>query len=118
MFPLLQAAYSAKAGRPVACGQTHLIELANTLYNSHKPSLWVFSVLMRHYDRAELLLAHGNKKAWLDKVKGYREAWLNNDPTYAPDRRYDELLAFLFPGAGDELRTSPAQFVAKHRASK
>ena len=36
LFPILQAAYSAKEGRPVACRQTHLIQLANTLFNSHK----------------------------------------------------------------------------------
>jgi hypothetical protein len=109
MFPLLQAAYSAKAGRPVACAQAHLIQLANTLYNSHKPALWVFSVMMGHYDRAELLFSHGNKQGWLAKVKKYRNAWLNDDPEYVPDRRFDDLLTFLFPEAAEKLRGSPSE---------
>jgi hypothetical protein len=84
--PVLQASYSAKEGRPVACRQTHLIELANTLFNSYKRSLWVFSVMMGHYDRAALMLARGSKEAWLGKVRRYYDGWLNNDPEYAPDR--------------------------------
>ena len=55
LFPLLQASYSAKLGRPVGCEQRYLIELANTLFNSHKPALWVFTAMMGFYDRGALL---------------------------------------------------------------
>ena len=114
LFPILQAAYSAKEGRPVACRQTHLIELANTLFNSYKRSLWVFSVMMGHYDRAALLLSRGSKEAWLGKVRKYRDGWLNNDREYAPDHRYDDLLAFLFPDAAEKIRKQPHEVISKH----
>lgn len=107
LFPILQAAYSAKVGRPVACRQTHLIQLANTLFNSHKRSLLVFSVMMEHYDRAALLISRGKKEEWLKKVRKYHAGWLDGDPQYAPDRRYDDLLAFLFPEAAEKLRMLP-----------
>lgn len=115
LFPILQAAYSAKEGRPVACRQTHLIQLSNTLFNSYKRSLLVFSVMMRHYDRAELLLSRGNKEEWLKKVGKYHAGWLDGDPQFAPDRRYDDLLAFLFPEAADKLRMQPSELISKRR---
>lgn len=115
LFPILQAAYSAKEGRPVACRQTHLIQLANTLFNSYKRSLLVFSVMMRHYGRAELLLSRGNKEEWLKKVEKYHAGWLDGDPQFAPDRRYDDLLAFLFPEAAEKLRMQPSELISKRR---
>lgn len=115
LFPILQAAYSAKEGRPVACRQTHLIQLANTLFNSHMRSLLVFSVMMGHYDRAALLISRGNTEEWLKKVRKYHAGWLDGDPQYAPDRRYDDLLAFLFPEAAGKLRMPPSEVAAKRR---
>lgn len=115
LFPILQAAYSAKEGRPVACRQTHLIQLANTLFNSHKQSLLIFSVMMRHYDRAALLISRGNKVEWLKKVRTYHNAWMDGDPQYAPDHRYDELLVFLFPEAAGSLKMMPTEVIAKRR---
>ena len=115
LFPILQAAYSAKEGRPVACRQKHLIQLANTLFNSYKRSLLVFSVMMRHYDRAELLLSRGRKEEWLKKVAKYHAAWFDGDPQYAPDRRYDDLLVFLFPEVADRLRMQPSELISERR---
>jgi len=115
LFPILQAAYSAKQGRPVACRQKHLIQLANTLFNSYKRSLLVFSVMMWHYDRAELLSSRGNKDEWLKKVRKYHAGWLDGDPQFTPDRRYDDLLAFLFPEAADKLRMQPSELISKRR---
>lgn len=115
LFPILQAAYSAKEGRSVVCRQTHLIQLANTLFNSYKRSLLVFSVMVRHYDRAELPLSRGNKEEWLKKVEKYHDGWLDGDPQFAPDRRYDNLLAFLFPEAADKLRMQPSELISKRR---
>ena len=73
VFPVLQAAYSAKLRRPAGCEQRYLIQLANTLFNSHKPALWVFSVMMEHYDRGDLLFERGDQKAWSDKVREYHQ---------------------------------------------
>lgn len=116
VFPVLQAAYSAKLGRPVGCDQLYLIQLANTLFNSHKPALWVFSAMMSHYDRGRLLLERGDRQAWLDKVQQYHQAWIDADPAYVPSHRYHSLLAFLFPEAERALRADPASYVGRKRA--
>lgn len=115
VFPVLQAAYSAKLGRPVGCEQQYLIQLANTLFNSHKPALWVFSAMMSHYDRGALLLERGDRKAWADKVRQYHQAWIDGDPAYLPSHRYQSLLEFLFPEAVEALRETPASYVGRRR---
>lgn len=115
VFPVLQAAYSAKLGRPVGCEQLYLIQLANTLFNSHKRALWVFSAMMSFYDRGALLLERGDRKAWLDKVKQYHQAWVDGDPEFVPEERFNDLLLFLFPDAEAALRQSPVEYVAHRR---
>ncbi len=122
LFSLLQAAYSAKIGEPVASGQSNLKELANTLFNSRKKSLLVFSVMMGHYSRAsafkENKRPNKNRKSWADKVREYQAGWLSGDPQYVPDRRYDDLLAFLFPEAARALHMTPEEVLALRRAGK
>jgi len=115
LFPVLQAAYSAKLGRPVASSQVYLIELANTLFNSHKHALWVFTAMMSLYDRGGLLLARGDKEAWLDKVRQYHQGWLDLDPQYPTDRRYHSLLVFLIPKAVLALSEDPVSYVLRRR---
>ena len=107
-FYLLQAAYSAKHGKPVACGIKNLMGLANSLFNLHKDALWVFSVMLGHFDRSRDLTANGNVDGWMKKRDEYREGWFLGDPTFEPNRRYDNLLAFLFPDAAHALRQSPS----------
>ncbi|SDW84840.1 DUF6035 family protein [Lysobacter enzymogenes] len=106
-FYLLQAAYSAKHGRPVACRLKNLMGLANSLFNLHKNTLWVLSVMLGHFDRGQDLIANGNLEGWKKKRDEYREGWFQGDPAYEPERRHDDLLAFLFPSAADALRRSP-----------
>ena len=108
-FYVLQAAYSAKHGKPVACGHKNLMGLANSLFNLHKDALWAFSVMLGHYDRGRNLIANGNVEGWRKKRDQYREGWLLGDDAFEPDHRYDDLLAFLFPDAADQLRQSPGQ---------
>lgn len=115
VFPVLQAAYSAKFGRPVGCEQQYLIQLANTLYNSHKPALWVFSVMMSFYGRGTLLLERGDRRAWLKKVRKYHQAWIDGDPDFRPDQQSTDFLVFLFPEAEAALRQPPAEYVAQRR---
>ena len=117
VFPVLQAAYSAKLGRPVGCDQLYLIQLANTLFNSHKPALFVFSTMMSHYDRGRLLLERGDRQAWLDKVKQYHQAWMDGDLDFLPSHRYTTMLVFLFPEAEAALRQAPVEYVANRRGA-
>ena len=113
VFPALQAGYSAKLGRPVGGDQLFLIQLANTLFNSHKPALWIFSVMMAHYNRGGLFRLNGDQKAWAEKVKTYRQAWLDDDEAYRPNPAHIELAAFLFPEAASTLRQSPQDYVRR-----
>lgn len=108
-FYLLQAAYSAKLGRPVACRLPNLIGLANNLFQRHKATLWVFSVLMQHYKREAIFRANGDIARWCKRRDEYRRGWLEGAPEYAPDRQFDRLLAFLFPDAAPALARSPSE---------
>lgn len=110
-FYLLMAAYSAKRGEVVACGLDNFMSLANNLYDRHKDALWVFSVMMKHYNRAQEMRAHGDMKKWLKRRDTYQRAWKNNDKDFAPDRRFDDLLRFLFPDAPEELWSDPVNTV-------
>lgn len=106
-FYHLQAAYSAKHGKPVACRLPNLMGLAHNLFDRHKGTLWVFSVMLGHFNRTAEFKAHGSVEGWKKKRDLYREGWDRGDDLYAPDRRYDDLLAFLFPDAAESLRQSP-----------
>lgn len=108
-FYLLQAAYSAKAGRPVACGLPNLISLANNLFQRHKSALWVFTVLLTHFQQEAVFRANGDITRWKKRRGEYRKGWLDGAPEYAPDRRFDSLLAFLFPDAAPALGRAPAE---------
>ena len=108
-FYLLQAAYSAKHGRPVACGIKNLMGLANSLFNLHKDTLWVFAVMLDHFGHGETMMDQGNKQLWLEKRNQCREGWFHGDPAFESNRRYDPLLAFLFPEAAEKLKRSAGQ---------
>lgn len=106
-FYHLQAAYSAKVGRPVMNRQDNLLALANTLHQRHVGTLWVFLVLVAHFERGSDF-NRPNVYKWRGKLKTYWDACLARDASVRPDRTYDDLLAFLFPGAAGMLRASPA----------
>lgn len=113
---LLQAAYSAKHGRPIASRLPNLMALAHNLFDRHKEALWVFSIMMGHFARARELTANGNVAGWKRKRDSYRKGWELGEDAYAPCRRYDDLLAFLFPEAAARLMQSPARI--DHQESK
>ncbi|ANB18794.1 Hypothetical protein I596_2799 [Dokdonella koreensis DS-123] len=41
--------------------------------------------------------------------------FVSGHPHYRPDRRYDDLLAFLFPKAADEIKMLPSAVIAMRR---
>jgi hypothetical protein len=102
-FYLLMVAYSAKRGEVIGSKMTNFSSLANTLFIRHKETLWVFSVMMKHYKRGKEMSAHGDTAKWCQRVAEYRRAWENGDPDFAPNHRFDSLLRFLFPNAPAEL---------------
>ncbi|MCX7514249.1 DUF6035 family protein [Frateuria sp. GZRR35] len=114
-FYLLMAAYSAKRGEVVACNLGNFISLANSLYDRHKEALWAFSVMMKHYRRAPQMRAYGDMQKWRTRRDTYQRAWKSGDPAFAPDRRFDDLLVFLFPKAGADLLSDPAGLAVGQR---
>jgi hypothetical protein len=116
LFPVLQAAFSAKLGRPVGSEQKYLIQLANTLFNTHKHALWVFTVMMTHYDRGALFRERGDQVAWKKKVREYREAWSKGSEEFRPDARHLDLVQYLFPEAEDQLSEDPRGYMTRRRS--
>lgn len=110
-FYLLMAAYSAKRGEVVACGLDNFMSLANNLYDRHKSALWVFSVMMKHYNRISEMRAHRDIKKWLKRRDTYQNAWKSHDATFAADHRFDDLLIFLFPDAPTDLTYDPTNIL-------
>jgi len=106
-FYLLMAAYSAKRGEVVGCKLKNFTALANSLFDQHKDALWVFSVMMQHYNRATEMLAQGNIANWKTRRDEYKKAWKVGDPFYAPNHDFDDVLKFLFPDAPDRLWGDP-----------
>lgn len=67
--------------------------------------------MMTHYNRGGLFRLNGDQRAWAEKVKTYRQAWLDDDEAYRPDPAHIELAVFLFPEAASTLRQSPQDYV-------
>ena len=113
-FYLLQAAYSAKFGRVVGCGHGNLVGLAHTLFDRHKDVLWVFRIMLAHYQRAEDIRKHDKKGLWVPKVKAYLQGWQTLDPAFNPNHGFDDLLAFLFPEVADSFAQEPGEVLGRY----
>ncbi len=110
---LLDALYSASEGRPIGWGYADLVKVAHHVFDKYKGFLWVFTLLLAAHDRGAQIKAEDATGNWRSrKVKTYRAAWA--DPSadsaaqFLPDRRFDDLVAFLFPEIARELRRNPA----------
>lgn len=58
--------------------------------------------------RGDQIRAEDTSRNWRDyKVKAYLSAWASNDKTFDPDRRFDELICFLFPEVAEDLPRTP-----------
>lgn len=62
-FYLLQAAYSAKHGKPVVRKLMNLMSLANDLFQLHQDTLWIFSVILGHFERGREPIANGLRRS-------------------------------------------------------
>jgi hypothetical protein len=109
---LLDTLYSAKEGHPVGWGYADLVKVAHHVFDKHKGFLWAFKLMLAAHSRAALIREQDATRNWRDKkVKAYVAAWA--EPTgegaaaFAPDRRYDDLVAFLFPEVAGEIRKVP-----------
>lgn len=106
-FYLLMAAYSVKRGLVVACKLKNFAELENNLFGRHREALWIFRVMAKHYDRRQAMERQGDPAKWRERREVYTRAWRDGDAAFAPDRRFDSLLEFLFPNAPAVLWRDP-----------
>jgi len=109
---LLDTLYSAKEGHPVGWGYVDLVKVAHHVFDKHKGFLWAFKLMLAAHSRAPLIREQDATRNWRDKkVKAYVAAWADPNregaEAFAPDRRYDDLVAFLFPEIAGEIRKVP-----------
>jgi hypothetical protein len=64
-------------------------------------------MLLAH-DQVSVMKEHDPTGKWKAKVKEYRNAWKEKDSDFAPDRRHDRLICFLFPEIADRLPMDPS----------
>lgn len=107
--PLLNTLYSAEAGKPCAgWGQPNLVVLAHHVFTKYKGHLWAFRLMLLAHDQVTVMKKHDPTGKWKAKVKEYRSAWKEKDSDFAPDRRHDRLICFLFPEIADRLPMDPS----------
>lgn len=104
---LLNALYSAKHGRIIGWNYNKFIEIAHRIAGGHKPYLWAFRLALAAYDRRDLILSEDHSGLWRKKVDHYKPLMDRGSSEYQPDRRFDGLVAFLFPEIADRLGKYP-----------
>lgn len=108
---LIRACLSARVGKPVGWEHSDLLKVAHHIFEQRKPCLWAFVCALRAHDRGDLFRTLDRNKKWVGKggkVQRYRAAWSRRDASFAPTRRWDALLAFLFPEVGQRFFEDPA----------
>jgi hypothetical protein len=105
---LLDTLYSAKAGRPVGWGYADLVKVAHHVFDRHKGHLWAFKLMLAAHGRGPQIVAEDATGKWrVHKVKAYLAAWAEGNPDFAPDRRHDGIVSFLFPEIAGNLPKAP-----------
>lgn len=104
----LDTLYSAREGRPVGWGHVNLVKVAHHIFDQYKGQLWAFKLMLAAHNRGDKIRADDTSRKWREmKVKAYLAAWASSDPAFAPDRRFDNLIAFLFPEIANDLKSAP-----------
>lgn len=106
---LLNALYSAKHGRIIGWNFKKFIQIAHWIAGAHKSYLWAFRLALYAYKRSDLIQSEDKTGRWAKKVKHYRPLIAQGAPEYQPDRRFDDLVAFLFPEIADGIRKKPTR---------
>ena len=108
LVSLLDTLYSAAEGCPVGWRYADLVKIAHHVFDKHKGHLWPFKLALAAHGRGQQIVAEDTTKKWISKVKAYRAAWSRGDAEFAPDRRHDVLVAFLFPEIAADLPKVPS----------
>lgn len=106
---LLDTLYTAREGHPVGWRYENIVKVAHHVFDKHKGHLWPFKLMLAAQGRGPQVVAEDTTKNWRNnKVRTYLAAWVSGAPDFAPDRTYDDLVAFLFPEIASDLRKSPS----------
>lgn len=109
LVSLLDTLYSAAEGRPIGWRYADLVKIAHHVFDKHKGYLWPFKLVLAAHGRGRQIVAEDTTGKWRSaKVRAYREAWSRGDSAFAPDRRHDTLVAFLFPEIAADLPKAPS----------
>lgn len=106
---LLDTLYSAKHGKLVGWGFSTLVELAHHVETKYKGYLWAFRLALNAFNRHEQIKIEDRTGRWRQKVKLYIESMKSGEVIYNPDRRFDDLVSFLFPEIAADLIKVPAE---------
>lgn len=93
---LLNALYTAKAGKVIGWKHQNFISAAHTV-TQHKKTMRYFAAALNVYDRKQQLKAEDKEGKWANKVEEYIKRLETNDPDYERNSQFDSLTAFLFP---------------------
>ena len=100
--------FTAREGLPVGWGHANLVKVAHHVFDQYKGQLWAFKLMLVAHKRGDQIRADDTSRNWRDKkVKAYLSAWAAGDSAFTPDRRFDGLIAFLFPEIAGNLGSSP-----------
>lgn len=104
---LLNALYSAKHGKVIGWRFKKFIEVAHRIADGRKQYLWVFRQALAVFNRRAQIEAEDQSGLWRRKVAHYRPLMERGAVEYLPDRRFDALIAFLFPELAGRLGAYP-----------
>ena len=119
LYALLNALYTAKAGRPVRYRHPKFISVLHTVADSHRRVIQPLRAALLVYDRAQQVREEDSSERgeregkWAKKAREYRERMREGDTAYDRERRFDPLVAFLFPEVGAQLCAWDAEEKAK-----
>jgi Family of unknown function (DUF6035) len=100
--------FSAREGRPVGWRYANIVHVAHHVFDQYKDQLWAFKLMLKAHERADQIRADDTSQSWRKKkVPAYRKAWAVKNPAFEPNRKFDGLIAFLFPEIAIDLKSAP-----------
>jgi hypothetical protein len=109
LMSFLDTLYSAREGKAVGWRHSSLLKVAHHVFDKYKSQLWAFKTMLTAHGRGEQIKSEDATRNWRDrKVPAYRKGWVEGDPAFNPERKYDNIFIFLFPEITESLPSSPS----------
>lgn len=101
---LINALYSARAGKAVGWRHPKFISVAHTVFSSHKKAVQPFRAALVVYKRAEQIRAEDPEGKLRRKAQAYKDSIASNEAAFLRDTKNDPLIKFLFPEVWQQLQ--------------